>query len=345
MNITEVNTEKKYKVYTGPGSIKAFPELFGGGSLPGKFLIVSGENVSGIYGETIAKTVSGCGPECFIFTHRSGEAAKTPGTVIDILEFAAENHFTRNDCFVSLGGGVSGDICGLAASLYMRGVRYVQIPTSLLAMVDASVGGKTAVDLKAGKNLMGTFYQPHAVICDTDFLATLPSENLRDGMAEIIKTECISGRSFADMPVDRIVEACVRFKADIVSADEKDLGQRRLLNFGHTVGHALERLSGYRLRHGEAVAAGMYIISAGACASGLCDRAFAECLRERLISAGLPVSAEYSPSEIRGAALSDKKGSDKGVSLVLPRGFGEFSIEDRTYDEFEKLVALGLGLK
>jgi 3-dehydroquinate synthase len=287
------------------------------------------------------------GFETVKFVFPAGEKSKNVPTLLSLLNFMAGGRITRDSTVFALGGGVVGDLAGLAASLYMRGVGLVQLPTTLLAAVDSSVGGKTAVDLPAGKNLMGAFYQPDLVICDTDTLGTLPDSEFSNGCAEVIKYAFISDASILDMldgsRIDELISRCVAIKRDIVTADEHDRGERQLLNFGHTFGHAIEKCSGYTIPHGSAVAAGMVIMATAAVNKGLCDTISLELLKTALRSCGLPVETHYSEAELFDTIQSDKKRSSDRITLVVPRRFGLCELTEVTLDIAREFLRLGMG--
>ncbi len=244
-----------------------------------------------------------------------GEASKTLENAGRILEFLAQNQLTRKACLVALGGGVGGDLAGFCAAVYLRGVDFVQIPTTFLAAIDSSVGGKTGVNLSVGKNLAGAFWQPRLVVCDCDTFNTLPGEVMADGVAEAIKYGVIFDENLFSMmdggrfleKLDRVVERCVDLKSGVTAADEFDRGQRQLLNFGHTVGHAVEKRSGFAVTHGHAVAVGMVIAAQAAEAMGVCAPGCAEAIRDALVKNALPVSTPYSPDELLPLMYNDKK--------------------------------------
>ena len=270
-----------------------------------------------------------------VFVFPAGEESKCAHTWLALLNELAEKGFTRSDLIVALGGGVTGDLAGFAASAYLRGIPYVQIPTTLLAMVDSSVGGKTAIDLPAGKNLCGAFYQPKMVLCDPDVLLTLPEEVFAAGCAEVIKYGFIGEEALLDSllqtPVSQQIEnvliRCVTMKKEIVEQDERDTGLRNLLNFGHTFGHAIETLSGYTLSHGQAVAMGMKMMCTAAVRKGLCDERVAAGLNALLRSHGLDREIPYTAEEICRAALQDKKRDAEAITLVVPAGWGKCELK------------------
>ena len=260
------------------------------------------------------------------------------------MNFLCDRRFTRSDFLVALGGGVVGDLAGFAAATYQRGIPYIQVPTTLLSMVDSSVGGKTAVDLEHGKNQAGCFYQPSLVLCDPSLLNTLPEREYRAGCAEIIKYAMLYSEDFLreleKTPVreqfERVISVCVGMKRDVVRGDEFDRGQRALLNLGHTVGHAVEACSGFTLLHGEGVAIGMAIVSrASACA----DTPRIVALLEQF---GLPTRTDYSADDLFTYTLSDKKRSGGTVNLIIPRAIGDCVIVPTKVESLKSFIQAGL---
>ena len=237
-----------------------------------RIAVLADDTVASLYLDTVTAALEDAGFAVCSHIFPSGEGRKNLSTLTELLEFLASEHLTRTDCVAALGGGVTGDMAGFAAAVYLRGIRYVQLPTTLLAAVDSSVGGKTAVDLTAGKNLAGAFCQPAAVICDTDCLKTLPPDVFADGAAEAVKTGVLSDEALFALFEDgtltadpgEVIARCVAYKAGVVERDEKEQGERKLLNLGHTVGHAIEKCSGYVIPHGHAVAAGLAVIARAA---------------------------------------------------------------------------------
>jgi 3-dehydroquinate synthase len=313
-----------------------------------KIAIITDNNVDRHYGVKLQANLERLGFAVVKYVFESGEASKTLKTFGEILGFAAENGLTRTDAILALGGGVTGDIAGFAAASYMRGIDFIQCPTSLLAMVDSSVGGKTAVDLPQGKNLAGAFYQPKTVICDTAALHTLPLENFREGLGEVIKYGVIKNPEILEIleksdvddilrdPQD-IIAACVKIKRDIVEADELDNGKRALLNFGHTIGHAIEKLSGFGgFAHGIAVANGMVIITKLSEKMGLTERGTSERIENLNRKYGLHRDITFPKEEIANAAAADKKRGGGDISLVFAKKIGESFIYKMPFDEFKK---------
>ena len=279
----------------------------------------------------------------------AGEAHKSISTLSEILEFLAGARLTRTDCVAALGGGVTGDMAGFAAAVYLRGIRYVQLPTTLLSAVDSSVGGKTAIDLAAGKNLAGAFLQPAAVLCDTDCLRSLPADAFADGAAEAVKTGVLCGEElFARLENGALTSApeeaiarCVRYKAGVVERDEKERGERRMLNLGHTVGHAIERCSGYAIPHGHAVAAGMAVMARAAEKFGWTEDGVAARITACLTKHHLPTRTDYSAEALAEAALADKKRSGESVTLVVPRSIGGCVLRTVPVTELLPIIAAG----
>ena len=295
---------------------------------PLRAAVISDDRVAALYLRQLEEALKAAGFDVLSFVFPQGEASKNAGNYIRILEYLAVNHLTRTDTVVALGGGVVGDIAGFAAATYLRGVRLVQIPTTLLACVDSAIGGKTGIDLTAGKNLAGAFHQPVAVLIDPALLDTLPPDIRRDGMAEVIKYACIrEGRLWqlaqdSCAPIQDIIRLCVAVKVDITGRDAFDRGERQLLNFGHTFGHAIEQRSGFALSHGKCVAMGMAIMARACSRKGLCTPETALQLERVLEAKGLPTGTDYSADELLPAMLSDKKRAGEGITLVTLRAIG-----------------------
>ncbi len=346
----EIKASRHYSVQIGEGLLDAAGVLLREKTAAGTACVVSGEHVGGLYGERLAHSLEAAGFRALRFVHPSGEDHKNLETYGKLLGYLAEQGLSRSDLLVSLGGGVTGDLTGFAAATYMRGLDYVQIPTSLLAMVDSSVGGKTAVDLPEGKNLAGCFWQPLAVLCDPALLRTLPEEELRCGAAEVVKAALLRDEALfcelekAGLPAaftEEAIARCVSIKRDLVEEDEFDRGSRRLLNLGHSFGHALELCSGYALRHGQAVAVGMAMIARAAAEKGICSRETAERLRALLGSLGLPTETVIPAKELLGVLLRDKKRSGDSMDLVLPEAIGRCRVERLPVSALEDWLRLG----
>ncbi len=292
--------------------------------------LLSDSNVAPLYLEGVQSSLIQAGFEVITFCIPAGEASKNGENYLALLECLAEKPLTRSDVLLALGGGVVGDLGGFAAATYLRGLPLVQLPTTLLAAVDSSVGGKTAIDLSAGKNLAGAFYQPRLVLCDPDTFGTLPEAVFADGCAEVIKygmlgstpllTQLQEGAMERDL--ETVIATCVGMKRDLVERDEFDLGDRQLLNLGHTLGHAIERLSHYAVSHGSAVAMGMVCITRAAVRRELCPPSCLERLLALLRRFSLPCETDFSPEELYQAALGDKKRTGQTLALIVPTALG-----------------------
>lgn len=331
--ILTVHTAKPYRILiehgclgrTGEEAARIFPR----GT---KAVVVTDSNIGAIYADSIVSSLSASGFQPSVFTFPAGEEHKRLSVISDLYAAFSERELTRSDFVVALGGGVTGDMAGFAAATYLRGIRFLQIPTSLLAQIDSSVGGKTGVDLPQGKNLAGAFHQPSLVLIDPDTLSTLPPPFFADGMGEAVKYGCIRDRALfgriarggAKEDVEPIIVRCVDIKRELVERDERDFGDRMLLNFGHTFGHALEKLHGYKgLTHGEAVGIGMVLMTRCGEAAGLTEPGTSEQISSALQTYGLPVSDEADANRIAETARLDKKSRGDKINLVLLRKIGD----------------------
>ena len=313
---------------------------------PCKAIIVSDDNVFPLYAAAAAGSFRSAGYEISTYMIPYGEASKSMDTVARLLDFLARENITRSGLLIALGGGVTGDITGFAAAVYLRGIDFIQLPTTILAAVDSSVGGKTGVDLPSGKNLAGAFHQPVAVLCDTNVFATLPRSVYCDGMAEVIKHGMIADRemlgSLKEMPADTMCARNVAIKARVVESDEFETGPRKLLNFGHTVGHAVEKLSNYTISHGRAVAIGMAVMTRSCVKNGLADPECITILTQALEQYDLSSKCDFSAKDLARAALQDKKRSESVITLVIPKKAGKAELYDLPVTELENLIAQGL---
>ena len=312
--------------------------------------VISDSNVWPLYGNAVTESLNQAGIQTVEYVFPAGEESKNTATYLDILNFLAENKITRTDIIIALGGGVVGDISGFCAATYLRGIPYLQVPTSLLAMVDSSVGGKTAIDLPAGKNLVGAFKQPCLVLCDVSALDTLPSDVFIDGCAEVIKYGVLYDKDLlttllqVGTAFDReaVIEACVRHKADVVAVDEFDTGERQKLNLGHTIGHGIEAASNYQITHGHAVAAGMAIVTAASVKHGICGDDILEAVLSVLTKFSLPVTCSFTASQLFLSALSDKKRTGSRINLIVPNKIGKCDILPFPIDQLESFIEAGL---
>jgi 3-dehydroquinate synthase len=343
-----VKASKEYTVWIGEGIMSRAGEMIKEACGGDRVMLVSDDVVDGIYGEAVERALRSVGYATSRFVFQNGEQSKNMETYTALLGSLARANLTRSDVVVALGGGVVGDMAGFAAATYLRGLPFAQMPTTLLAMADSSVGGKTAVDLPTGKNQVGAFYQPDIVICDYETLQTLPVETFRDGCAEMIKHGVILSAELFELlkeplqpQMEDIIARNVTIKRDIVAADERDNGIRQILNFGHTIGHGIEKHSGYSITHGKAVAAGMAIAGRAASQMGLCGE---DCYREiveMLRRFELPHETDISPEQLIEAAFFDKKRSNRQITLILPERIGKCTAKSFGLDELAMLIRLG----
>ena len=349
--VVRVETSGAYDVVVGRGLLAHAGERVRA-ALPhadGAALVVSDDHVAPLYARTVLEGMRAADFACELLELPHGEQTKCLEQYGRVLEAAARARLTRSSTVVALGGGVIGDLAGFAAATYMRGVNLVQLATSLLAMVDSSVGGKTAVDLPEGKNLAGAFWQPGLVLCDLDALDTLPPAYWSDGMGEVVKYGVMADAELFGWlaepvrpQVGRVVARCVSIKRDVVQADEREAGLRKTLNLGHTVGHAIELLSGYSVSHGHAVAAGTAVMARACAARGWCPAADARAIERRLATCGLPTTCGYAVDDVVRAAGSDKKRTGDDIDVVLVRGIGRCEVRRLPMVEFAQLVKAGM---
>ena len=346
MKIT-VSASRNYDVVVGHDLLSHTAEYIQPILSPATAVIVSDDQVGPLYGDTVAVSLKNAGIRVLHFTFPHGESSKSAEVLFELLEFMAENAVTRSDLIVALGGGVTGDMAGFAASIYLRGTPFIQIPTSLLAAVDSSVGGKTAINLTAGKNLAGCFYQPRLVLCDIDTLDTLPPHEFASGMAEVIKYGILSDAPLfslleqcdAHLHLEEIICRCVASKRDLVMADEFDTGARQLLNLGHTLAHAIEKLSDFTIGHGHAVAIGMAAVSRCAYAAGLSQEDNTDRICRLLAKYDLPCTCEYDTDDLCQMILRDKKRAGQTITLVIPRRIGESYLHPMPVDQLHKFYS------
>lgn len=337
---------EKYDIIIETGALARVEALLAKVYQGEKLVVISDENVWGLYGDTFMEGMKRGGYTCYPLVFPHGETTKSIENFTKGLSFLAEHKITRNELVVALGGGVIGDLTGFIAASYMRGVKFVQIPTTLLSQVDSSVGGKTAINLPQGKNLVGAFYQPNLVIIDPDTLESLPQREFASGMAEILKTGAIFSLEFFEkleaitddkmLDMEEIIAFCCDLKRIVVEEDEKEQGRRALLNFGHTFGHTIEKLGNYtQYTHGEAVGIGMVLASMygeryGITPSGTAKRIYQVCKRYYL-----PVGDRVSPNEMYELFALDKKTQGRELKLIIPNKIGECTMMRVHMDEFK----------
>ena len=344
MKTVTVSASRSYDIKIGPGLLPTLGAEAVALGKAKKVCIVSESTVFPLYGSTAENSLKKAGFEVLTFVFPAGEESKNASTYLELVIFLAQNHLTRTDLIIALGGGVVGDLAGFAAATYLRGIRFIQVPTTLLAAVDSSVGGKTAIDLPAGKNLCGAFCQPSLVLCDTDTLDSLPADIFRDGCAEVIKygvlydPELFAQLEEQGLSFDReaVITRCIQWKRDVVMEDEFDTGARMKLNLGHTIGHGVEARSNFALSHGKSVAIGMAIVSRAA----NCPDAgrIVACLEKF----GLPVHTDYPLEDIYTYTLSDKKRSGDTVKLILPNRIGDCTVVPTPVTQLKSFIEAGL---
>ena len=325
MQTVTVNASTAYPVHIGPGLLDQSGELIAGITRSRTCAILTDSTVESLYAARVCRSLQDAGFKVCLHSFPAGERSKNLAVYGRMLEFLAENKLTRSDIVVTLGGGVAGDMGGFAAATYQRGVDFIQIPTTFLAAADSSVGGKTAIDLEAGKNLAGAFHQPRMVICDTDTFQTLPPETFADGMAETVKHGLIADKAFYDFlmtgdvraSIGDVVRRDVEIKASVVGEDEFERGRRKLLNFGHTLGHAIEKLSGYTVTHGHAVGVGMALAARAGEKLGHSPAGTLNAVMAANKKFGLPTECPYTAEELFAAAVSDKKRDGGSIDVVV----------------------------
>lgn len=350
MKTVKVSASKEYEVLIGSGLLTDLGVETAKVVKPGKAAVISDSNVWPLYGQTAMSGLESAGFSIIHYVIPAGETSKCGAVYLDLLNFLAENHITRTDCLIALGGGVVGDLTGFAAATYLRGIRYIQVPTTLLAAVDSSVGGKTAIDLPAGKNLAGAFCQPSLVLCDIDTLNTLPDEIFRDGCAEVIKYGVLYDPGLFDHLAqtglafhrEAVIARCVELKRHVVAEDEFDTGARQKLNLGHTIGHGIEAHSHFTISHGCAVAAGIAIVARASAALDICEAATAEQIIHVLHKFQLPTATSASSSDLYRSALSDKKRTGGSVNLIVPQSIGDCIIYPLSVDKMKSFIEAGL---
>ncbi len=344
MKKLKVNTGRKYDIIIDRGIIDHCGEYIKSVSSPTRVAVITDSNVHALYSQGVIASLKQSGFIVSEFVFKAGETSKNFRTIEAMYSHLADNNVTRKDMILALGGGVTGDMAGFVAATYLRGIEFIQVPTSLLAQVDSSVGGKTGYDIKQGKNLVGAFWQPSLVLIDPDTLNTLPQRYINDGMAEVIKYGCIKSlglfrllkKGMDQLDIENIIFRCVYIKRDIVQNDEKESGERKLLNFGHTIGHALEKIYEYKkLSHGEAVAIGMVMMSRASEAEGVSSKGTAAKIAELCRTYNLPTYDEASLRDIAFASQSDKKTSGRDIDIVILNSIGKARVKKISQRDFQ----------
>ncbi len=330
MELRIKTNEGFYTVHLEKGAIKKAAELF---NFDRKVLVVTDSGVPKEYYNTVCSQIK----DCFLYILPQGESSKSPENLLKLSEVLINNNFTRTDCIVAVGGGMVGDIAGFLSAVYMRGIDFYNIPTTLLSQVDSSVGGKTAVNFCGYKNILGSFYPPKGVIIDTETLSTLPERQISNGLCEALKMSLTSNKELFGIfknknpfcELEKIAELSIRIKKSVVEKDEKEKGLRKILNFGHTLAHAVETNCGGALLHGECVALGMI---------PMCSPEVKKELLPILKKLNLPTKAEYDIHAVTEALKHDKKSEGDTISVVFVKEIGSYEIKSITFRELEKLI-------
>ena len=324
-----------YDFIIGDGLLANVGELAASVMNADRIALFTDSTVGPLFADAVEERLRRARFETCRFVFEAGERSKNIATTAEFLDFMAEHDLTRGDAVVALGGGVTGDMGGFAASIYQRGIKFMQIPTTVLAAVDSSVGGKTGVDTKYGKNLTGTFWQPSLVLCDTDTFEELSEDEILCGYAEVIKSAAIRGpRIFKDLEEGKfrtampdIIARCVNIKSDVVAEDERESGVRRILNFGHTMAHSIELKSDYGISHGKAVAIGMLMVTKASESRGMTEKGTYDRLYNLIRREGYQTETEIPLEELCEAARHDKKTSGDAISIVYLDRIGSAKTE------------------
>ena len=341
--------DRSYQIIIEKGLINRVSEEISRVYKGKKIFIITDDNVNKYYGGKISEELKKNGFEVNLLSLKPGEETKNFNTLPIVYNELLDFNLTRSDLIIALGGGVIGDLAGFVASTYLRGIDFVQIPTSLLAQVDSSVGGKVAVDLDRGKNLVGSFYHPKCVLIDPEVLNTLDNRFFIDGMAEVIKYGCIKDKQFFDYlekmenkkqlinNMELVIHKCCDIKRQVVENDEKDRGERMLLNFGHTLGHAIEQYYNYtKYSHGEGVAIGMYVISKISEEKGLTKKGTSQRIKDILVKYNLPYELDVNIEETLEAINLDKKKLGNDLNVIILKEIGSSEIYKTTAEFFNK---------
>lgn len=337
--------ENSYKIdidYKSDDKLKDFLR----GRSESKFLIITDENVFSLYEDRIKSIMKGL--EYFIFKITPGEKSKSIENFVEINKFLVENNFNRGDAIIAFGGGVVGDLGGYVAASYLRGIDFLAVPTTLLSMIDSSVGGKNGINFMILKNQVGSFYFPKYVHIDYSFLETLDERNINNGLAEIFKYSVLKDRelfeylkSADDLDYEMIIYKSLNIKLDFVRDDERDRGKRQKLNLGHTIGHGIESLSNYQLNHGESIGIGTIYMARAAYKLGLAEDDFYKDLIEAFENHNLPISYDFDTDEILEVLRHDKKIKNNKINIIIPTKIGEVMSKKIDFNELREITELG----
>lgn len=348
----DVKTGKPYQVFIGHGLLDDIGTQLAASHPICKVAVLTDDTVAPLYLTRLTQSLTDAGFDIHTSVVPAGEESKSFASLEQLMNEWSIAGLHRNDLVIALGGGVVGDLAGFAASVYLRGIPFVQVPTTLLAAVDSSVGGKTAIDIAAGKNLVGAFYQPLAVYCDVDLIQTMEDTRFADGVAESIKYGVLGQpdlfERLSQVPLtstatdlDHIVTQCVHHKNRVVSDDEFEKGSRALLNLGHTFAHAIEHLSNFEVTHGHAVAIGLAMMARAASKKGWCTLDVATAIETALLNNHLPISCDYDPEEMCDICRRDKKAASDTITIVVPLAIGHCELKKVSYDTLLELINLG----
>lgn len=342
----KVKTSKPYSVFVGENILNSVGKMCKEILESKKILVITDDNVEKLYYKSVEKSLEESGFKVEKYVIENGEKSKNLNNFCDILNYLAKMKFTRNDCVLALGGGVVGDLAGFCASSYMRGIEFVQIPTTVLSQIDSSVGGKTGVDLDAGKNLVGAFYQPKFVLCDIATTQTLTKEVFDDGLGEMAKYGILLGGKFFELVNENnlqknlreLIILSIEYKRDIVEIDEFEKNQRKLLNLGHTVAHGIEKLSEFQITHGKAVGMGLYAIANASQKSGLIDENTLLSIKNMLKLLNQREHLPFDMKEIISTFAIDKKCEGGQITLILIEGIGQCVLKKVTLEKVEEIL-------
>lgn len=341
----KARTDRSYVIYLNTSYIKNLVLDIKKNNWGEKYAIITDSKVKNLYANELQKKLKRAGINSEIFSFHNGEKYKTLEQAEKLLHSLSKAEFSRDDAIIALGGGVIGDMAGFVSSVYMRGIPYIQVPTTLLSMVDSSVGGKTGVDTKWGKNLIGTFHQPKSVHIDFSFLKTLPKKQIKNGIAEIIKYGVIAKPSILKLLdkkynriikldkeiINKIVGRCIKIKTSIVQRDEKESDLRRILNYGHTFGHTVEKLSNFKIQHGEAVSIGMSMINTIAADKKILSKKDRDYIKNIIKKYKLPrkLPATINSNKIIETVKYDKKAKKGKIMFIIPKKIGNVILSDK----------------
>ena len=344
LKVIKIKTQKPYSVFVKDGLINDFTGLIEKFLVGKNVLVITDDIVSALYLKSVNEQLEKLDKKVFSLVIKNGEESKNFDNYKKAIDYLAENEFTRKDTIIALGGGVVGDLTGFVASTYLRGISYIQVPTTLLSAVDSSVGGKTAIDIFSGKNLVGAFYSPKAVIIDSGIIKNLPKEVFNQGYGEVIKYAVLDKKIYnaiagSEFDLSKVIALCVSYKNKIVSRDEFEKHKRKLLNLGHTYAHAIEKLSAYKVPHGIAVIIGTIKIIEYAKSVGLMDKTNYDKFMSLISKTELP-TLDYSVEDALGVIKNDKKRQGDYIDLVIPKKIGKVKIVKTCIKDLRSIYAI-----